>query len=204
MSAPPTPLFCPPMQLQLLPISLSPLPHLSLSVFSSPHCGSVNCSYSNIPSLPSPQLSFSQPLSCSIINLLVLSTCKSQTIVPYGAVWGKLLFILQVHLAAESFRSPYEFRSPTLLSGRVSQKVKHARSSTSRFHSDLQLRHCPPQYGRPMCDILALLRKKRNRSKNNFFFFVNLQVLFSLTKKSQSSFKIKCNILDAIIQPSIM
>lgn len=70
--------------------------HLSLSPSfpSLLHCGSVNCSYSNIPSLPSPQLSFSQPLSCGIINLLVLSTCKSQTIEPYGAVWGAPLFIL--------------------------------------------------------------------------------------------------------------
>lgn len=69
--------------------------HLSFSMsFPPAHCGSVNCSYSNIPSLPSPQLSFSQPLSCGIINLLVLSTCKSQTIVPYGTVWGARLFIL--------------------------------------------------------------------------------------------------------------
>lgn len=29
-----------------------------------------------------------QPLSCSIINLLVLSTCKSQAIEPYGMVLG--------------------------------------------------------------------------------------------------------------------
>lgn len=96
-------LSLPPMQLQLPSLSLSPFSiSLSLSLFVSPslclspslHCGSVNCSYSNIPSLPSPQLSFSQPLSCGIINLLVLSTCKSQTIEPYGAVWGAPLFIL--------------------------------------------------------------------------------------------------------------
>lgn len=91
-----------PMQLQLLSLSLSLLQSVSLSLHRSLspsfpsllHCGSVNCSYSNIPSLPSPQLSFSQPLSCGIINLLVLSTCKSQTIEPYGAVWGAPLFIL--------------------------------------------------------------------------------------------------------------
>lgn len=29
-----------------------------------------------------------QPLSCRIINLLVLSTCKSQAIEPYGMVLG--------------------------------------------------------------------------------------------------------------------
>lgn len=75
----------PPKQLQ--PLSLFVFLSLSPS-FSSLHCGSVNCSYSNIPSLPSPQLSYSQPLSCGIINLLVLSTCKSQTIEPYGAILG--------------------------------------------------------------------------------------------------------------------
>lgn len=57
-------------------------------------CGVLNCSYSRITSLPSPQLSRQQPLSCSIINLLVLSTCKSQTIEPYGVVLGPRLFIL--------------------------------------------------------------------------------------------------------------
>ena len=90
--------FFPSLHPSPLSISLSLPPSrplsLSLSVFPSLHCGSVNCSYSNIPSLPSPQLSFSQPLSCGIINLLVLSTCKSQTIEPYGAVWGAPLFIL--------------------------------------------------------------------------------------------------------------
>lgn len=83
----------PPKQLQSPSLSfslsqaLSLYRSLSLS-FPSLHCGSVNCSYSNIPSLPSPQLSYSQPLSCGIINLLVLSTCKSQTIEPYGVILG--------------------------------------------------------------------------------------------------------------------
>lgn len=78
----------PPQQLQSPSLSV----FLSLSPSSrSLHCGSVNCSYSNIPSLPSPQLSYSQPLSRRIINLLVLSTCKSQTVEPYGAIFGRTL-----------------------------------------------------------------------------------------------------------------
>lgn len=70
-----------------VPLSLFVFLSLSPS-FPSLHCGSANCSYSNIPSLPSPQMNYSQPLSWGIINLLVLSTCKSQTIEPYGTILG--------------------------------------------------------------------------------------------------------------------
>lgn len=70
---------------------------IGMSVFFLPslhRCVALNRSYSRIASLPSPQLSRQQPLSCTIINLLVLSTCKSQTIEPYGVVLGPRLFIL--------------------------------------------------------------------------------------------------------------
>lgn len=80
------------------------------------HCGSVNCSYSNIPSLPSPQLSYSQPLSCSIINLLVLSTCKSQTIEPYGVILGcAVIRSGGITEPPSFFRSPKDCSSPPCL-----------------------------------------------------------------------------------------